>query len=98
MQILLVLTEVDDRIADQLARPVKRGVAAALDLEQLHAASGQQRRVGEEMLGFTRATERDDRVVLDEEQRVRARAGNPFRGDGPLQLEHLAIAATAEVL
>ena len=38
VQVLLVCAKIENRIADQLARAVKRDVAAALDLKHLDAS------------------------------------------------------------
>ena len=70
VQVLAVPLEIDDRVADELAGPVKRHVPAALDLEQLDAALRQERRRREQMPLLARAPQRHDRGMLDEQKHV----------------------------
>jgi hypothetical protein len=70
VQVLLVLAEVEDRISDELARPVVGDVAAALDLEDLDAASAQGFGVEGEARLASAAAEGDDGGVFAEEEEV----------------------------
>ena len=76
----------EDRVRDELARPVVRDVAAALRAHEL----GRARRVGveEHVLQRRAAAERVDRLVLDEHDRVAA-AGDV--GGQQLVLERRAV-------
>ena len=42
VQVLLVMAQIDDRISDELSRPVKGDVAAALHVEEFDAAGGER--------------------------------------------------------
>src|SRR4051812_48003773 len=58
VEILSVALEIDDRVADQLTRPMEGDVAAALDLEQLDPVGREVRRRGDEIRAFRRSPER----------------------------------------
>jgi hypothetical protein len=70
VQILLVAPEIDDGISNQLPRSVKGDVAASLDLEHLDSPRRQEFRRGEKVFVLRRAAERDDGVMLEEEQDI----------------------------
>ena len=85
VQVAAVPLEIDDRIADELPRPVERDVAAALDLEQLDAPRREQLGGREQMPLLRRAPKRHHRRMLDEQQHVlRDLPAMRARGDGPL--------------
>ncbi len=88
VQVLRVLLEVDDGISDELPRAVKRDVAAALHLEQLHAARREQLGCGEQVALLGGPSQRDHGRVLDEEQEV--------VGDGPRQARPRRLALQGE--
>src|SRR5882762_9687585 len=86
VKILLVGGKVENGVADELTGPMKRDVAAALDLEHVDAGGLQQ------MLGVGIPAQRHDRRVLQQQQYVvRQTARNPVLGELPLPLEGLAI-------
>jgi len=98
VQILLVAGEVDDRIAHQLPGSVERDVAAALDLEAVDAAGGEQLGCGHEVRRLRRPAERDDRVVFDEQQHIVLDvARDPGARDCALQLQDFAVRAKPEM-
>ena len=62
--------EVDDQVADELARPVVRRAAAARRLEHGYAARG-ERGAGLEQVGrIEAAPERDHGRMLEQQQRI----------------------------
>lgn len=83
--------EVDDRVADELAGCVERDVAAARDLVQPDPARGQLARRDEQVLGLRGASERDDGGVLEQEERVVARARAPLLDGALLARERLRV-------
>ena len=98
MQVLRVPLEVDDRIADQLAGSVKGDVAAALDVEQLHAARRELLGGCEQVASLGGAAERDDRRMLDEEEHVvRKGAGQSCLRRVSLERERVGVGHDAEV-
>src|SRR5262249_11406548 len=98
VQILRVPLEIDDRIADQLPRPMERDVAAALHLEVLHAARREHARARDEMLRLRRAPHRDHRRMLHEQEDVPSDLPrHPPARRGALQLQRLAVRQRAEV-
>src|SRR5438034_10309176 len=64
VKILLVAFEIDDRIADELARPVKGDVSATLDIEQLHATLRELLRRCQHVSILRRASQRDHSGML----------------------------------
>jgi hypothetical protein len=70
VKVLLVVCEVDDGVADELAGPVIGDVAAALHLVQFHAA-GRESFGRFDHAGFPRAAAESDHTgMLEEEQEV----------------------------
>ena len=67
LHVLAVVPEVEDRVADELSRPVERGLAAAVGLDDLDR--GVLRDV-ELALGLGAPPDRDDRRVLEEDHRL----------------------------
>jgi hypothetical protein len=70
VQVLPVSLEVDDRVADELTRPMKGDITATLDLEQFNAACSKLSLGRDEMAGFRSTTQRNDRGMLDQQQDV----------------------------
>ena len=64
VKVLLVSLEIDDRIANELARPVKGDVSATLDIEQLHATLRELLRRCQHVSILRRASERDHSGML----------------------------------
>src|SRR5581483_4796124 len=93
LHVLLVPVQVEDRIADELARPVVGRAAAAVGLDDRDLRAFrhvQLRRVGA-------PAERDRRRVLEEEHRVRDRALRDGRGERALQVPRLDVVHAPEV-
>jgi hypothetical protein len=92
VEILAVTLEVDDRIANELSRAMKRHVSAPLDLEQLYPFALQKSGRRNQVLLLRCSAEGHYRRVLDEEQDVlREGARYPIAGDVPLELERFGI-------
>ena len=89
--------EVDDRVADELARRVIGDVAAARDLVHADAARRERVRGDEQVLAARAAAERHDRRVLEQQQRVGARAAAPRRDELVLERERIAVGDLAEL-
>src|SRR5687768_10265201 len=70
MQVLPVSLEIENRVADQLPRAMERDVAAALDLEQLHALRREELGGRDQVRGLGGAPEGDHGRVLDEEEDI----------------------------
>ena len=85
--------QVEDRIADELARAVEGRLAAAVGLDDLDVRS-----VGDVELVrlFGAPAERDHVRVLEEEDGVGARAVADLRRDPPLQVPRLEVRRPAE--
>ena len=98
VEVLAMCPEVEDRIADQLARTVEGHVAAALDLDHLDPAPGELRRRQRQAAGPGPAAERDDRRVLHQQQHVLGDlARDPLPADRSLSFERLAVGHRAEI-
>jgi len=97
VKVLTVALEIDDWIANQLARAVECHVSAPLDLEQLDATTLQKRWRSGEILFLRRPSEGDDRRVLHQEQYILGNcAGDPVTGDAALQLERFRVGHASE--
>ena len=83
-----MVVEVEDRVADELAGPVVGRLAPAIGLDHLDVdAFGYV-----ELRGLVRpATERDDRLVLEQDHRVRLGSGLHLFGELALQRERLTV-------
>ena len=94
LDVLPVLAEIEDRVADELARAVERRLAAAVGLGDLDV-----RVLGDVELArrLRAAADRHDRRVLEEDDGLRDRALRDGAGERPLQLERLAVRDEAEV-
>ena len=91
VQVLPVLPEVEDRVADELARAVVGHVPAALDLGHLDPAPLELGRRERQAGRPGAAAQGDHRLVLDQQQEVvPALAGHALPAERALQLEHLA--------
>ena len=88
-----VAVEVEDRVADELARPVEGGLAAAVGLDDLDLGA-----LGHvQLLVAGAAAERDHRRVLEEDHRVGDRALRDRGGERALELPGLEVRRLAEV-
>jgi hypothetical protein len=97
VEVQAVSLEIDDRVSDELSRSVKCHVAAALDLEELHALAVKKLGRRDEMFSLGRPAERDYRWVFDEEQHIlRERARDAVTRDVPLQLERFLVGDPAQ--
>ena len=91
MQIALPLAQEEDRVADQLARPVIGDVAAALDLVERRVAEVEQ------VLAVGAAAGGDHVRVLDEDERVGDLVALARAHQLALQRPDLAEVAGAEI-
>src|SRR6185437_15466908 len=89
--VALVLREVENRIADDLAGAVVGDVAAAVCLMEFDVHLAQDIRVGEKIFALTVAPERDDVWVLAEEEHIRHDARFARRDDFALEVEGGAV-------
>src|SRR2546426_9036661 len=80
--------ELQDWIADELAGPVIRRLAAPFDLEDLEPGV-------EDVLTRPASAQRRDRIVLDEDQAIRDLVLRPTIDEGLLELPHLPIRLAA---
>lgn len=90
-------TEIEDRVADDLAGAVEGDVAAAIAFEKLDAALGKEFGRGDDVRGFGVTAKRDDRLVLKQEENV---ADFFFFAQGnelPLELEAGGVVDGAEL-
>jgi hypothetical protein len=65
-----VAAQIEDRVADKLAGPVIRDVAAAVDLMDRDALAGERLVVGQNVGAAGVAAERQDRRVFKQNQRI----------------------------
>ena len=87
LHVAAVAVEVEDRVADELAGPVERGLAAAVGLDDLDPGA-----LGHvHLLVVGAAAERDHRRVLEEDHRVGDRALRDRGGERALELPRLAV-------
>ena len=94
LHVLAVAGEVEDRVADELARPVVGRLAAAVGLDDLDLGA-----VGHVQLALVGApAERDHRRVLEQENRVRDRALRDGGCERALQVPGLPVRNLAEVV
>jgi hypothetical protein len=92
-----VSLEIEHRIANELARSVKGHVTAALHLEKLDAARAEEVRTRYQILLLRRATESYHWRMLHEEKNIlRDRAGNTLSCHLALKLETLLVSHPAE--
>jgi hypothetical protein len=98
MDVLTIGLEVDDRIADQLARAVIRDVTATTGLEHGHAQFVEAFRCGEDVgpAAALADAEGEHMWVLEQEQRVRNVAGLALLHERTLHLQRFVIGHTAE--
>ena len=71
----LEAAQIEDRIGDELAGTMEGDVAAAIDFVQLDTALRQELRRGQHVVQTGIASERDDRRMLQQQQRVLDAAG-----------------------
>ena len=88
--------EIEDRVADHLAGAVVGDVAAAAGLEHLEAALAQRLGGEEHVLRARVAPEREDRVVLEQQQLVRDAPGLPFGDQALLDLQPASVGDSPE--
>ena len=89
--------ELDDRIHDELSRPVVGGIAASLDRNDFDPACGQCAGVEQYVLTLRVAAERDDGFVFDDEPRVGLVSARDARVNVALQREDLGVGPASEV-
>ena len=78
--------QVEDRIADQLARPVIGHVTTAPTVADLHPAPLELPPVDEQVPRIAASPQRDHRRVFQQQQRVRDHARAPGVDEGILEL------------
>ncbi len=78
--------DVDDRIGDELARPVVGHLATPLDPDDLDAAGGELCRCRQDMAPLGVSPQSQDRGVLQQEQLIRNSTGNAFVDEVVLEL------------
>ena len=88
-----VPVQVEDGVADELARSVERGLPAAVGLDHLDLGAG-----GKMKLAVFRApAERDHGRMLEEENRVRPRAREHLGRDRTLEVPGLLVGDAPEL-
>jgi hypothetical protein len=93
LDVLSVPAQVQDRVADELPRPVEGRLAAAIGLDHVDG-----RVLGHVQLRLVRAAaERDDGRVLEEEHGVRRLVRQDGGGDLPLQVPRFAVGDEVEL-
>ena len=93
MQVLAVVREVDDGIADELTGAVVGHISPTLDLEHLDPGA-----VRQDVLRVTVATERDDRRMFEQQQHVvREPPRDAVLGEAALPLQRFAVRHAAGV-
>jgi hypothetical protein len=94
LHVAAVAVEIEDRVADELARPVVGGLPAAVGLDHLHLGSG-----GDVQLGALVGAppERDHRRVLEQDDGVRDGALGDRGRERALEVPRLEIRRAAEV-
>jgi hypothetical protein len=99
VQVLSMFPEVDDWVPHQLTRTMKGDVPTALDIEDLQTSGFQ---VGARQRQAARpdaASERNDRLMLDQEQDVfRDLTRNTLPAKTALKFKHLRVICAAKVL
>jgi hypothetical protein len=70
MYVAAMLRQIEDRIADQLARAVIRDVAPTLHVEKLDPSRGKRRFRDQQMSVLSAASECDHRGMLEEQEQV----------------------------
>src|SRR4051812_26011341 len=93
-----MLPQVDDRIAHQLTGAVVGDVSSTLHFEYLYATSLQLGGPEWEARGTGSAAQRDDRVMLHQEEQVLGDvACNAAAAEVPLELQNLGVTTTSQV-
>ena len=87
LQVAPVPVEVEDRVADELARAVVRRLAAAVGLDDVDL----ELRREVQLVSLRPAPERHDRLVLEQEHRVRALPCLHRVGERALERERLGV-------
>ena len=93
LDVRAVALQVEDRVADELARPVVGRLAAAVRFHDLGLDPGRD----VELSRVCAAAERDHRRMLEEEDRVGPRARGDVSRDRPLELPGLHVRHAAEL-
>jgi hypothetical protein len=98
VDVAAIRPQIEDRISDQLAGTVIRHVAAAAGFVDFNALSGQRgrRRDDIRVAAASLRAERDDRRMLEQQQRVANPPGAPILDQLPLQLERRGIIDSPE--
>src|SRR5262249_39813983 len=88
-----VTGQVEDRVADELPGAMEGRLAAPVGLDDLDLGGGGK----VELAVLGAPSERDHRRMLDEDHRVRARAGENLGGDRSLERPGLLVANPTEL-
>src|SRR6185436_5083294 len=87
----------ENRVADNLSRPVIRNVAAASRVAYFDPAACKQRvACGDVRSAAAPHAERDHRGMLEEKKKIRNTAGTPLLDERLLHVERLAVRNDAE--
>ena len=98
VKIRAMRAQIEDRVSDQLARPMVSHIAAALYLEHFQPACYQLARREDKAARTSPSAQGDHGIVLDQEEKIGGDlARHPSSAEIPLQLEDLAIAAATQV-
>ena len=89
--------EIQNRIADELSRPVIGDVAAAIGFKKRNAHPAQHLVRGAKIGNFSAAAQRDHVRVLAQQQNVGDGAGFARGGHAPLQLPRRAVFHETEI-
>jgi hypothetical protein len=95
MYVAATLRQIEDRVADQLARAVIRNIAPTLHVEKLDPARGKRRFRDQQMGALSAASECNDRRVLEKEQQVSYVPLDTKRRQTALELERLIVRGEA---
>jgi hypothetical protein len=99
VQVFPVLPQIQNWIAHQLSRAMKRHVPTALNLELLDTAARQLGCAQGQTPGLSAATQRDDGLVFNQEQQIVFElTGKPPLSQGSLQLQHFGVRPETQVL
>ncbi len=89
--------QIEDWVADQLARPVKRDIASAIDLVQSDAALRQQLIGGKNVGAFGIAPQREHRRMFEKQKRVADQVVGAQVDEFSLQAQRVSIIHSAEI-
>src|SRR5215203_2997855 len=99
VKVLAMLPQIDDGVTHKLARTMISDVTTALHFEHRYPTALQHCSANGEALGAGAASQRDNRLVLDQQQHVLVQlTRQPFPAELPLKLQHLTVGPAAEIV